>query len=86
MALTELTVSIGSYYYDSIQKEAKRQHKTEQQILEEVIKLYAREKKKEFLLSEYKKMANDKGYLEESRELAEWGMDYYLIDIDNAYK
>ncbi len=82
----KLMTNIKPDYYAFIEREAKKQSKTKRAILEEAIKIYMREIKKEKMIAAYKKMAEDKGYLEEQKEMAEWGMDYFLIDIDNADK
>lgn len=86
MAPVKLMTNILPAYYAFIEAEAKREKKTKRQVIEEAIQFYMREKKRQHLRKAYEAMANDEEYLKEQVEIAEWGMQYYLTDIDNAYK
>lgn len=86
MALAKLMTNLMPQYYDFLKKEAKRRGKTMREILEEAIRLYKREKKKEEIRKGYDGMENDKEYLEEMRAMAEMGMEYYLKDLEKAEK
>ncbi len=84
MATAKLMTNLLPAYYSFLQKEQKDSGKTKREIIEEALALYMRAKKKREIENAYKAMAEDKEYLEEMREMAEMGMEYYLIDIDNA--
>jgi CRISPR/Cas system-associated protein Csm6 len=85
-ATAKLMTNILPQYYVFLEEESERAKKTKREIIEEALALYKREEKKKEIINAYKKMADDKEYLEEMHEMAEMGMEYFLTDIDNANK
>lgn len=86
MAPVKLMTNILPAYYSFIEQVAKSENKTKREVIEEAMEFYIREKKRQKIRQAYKAMENDEEYLKEQVETAEWGMAYYLQDIDNAYK
>ncbi len=82
MASMKLMTNILPSYYSFIDKEAKRQHRTKRDIIEEAIGMYMRQRKKEEIVKSYEAMSKDSEYLDEMTRLAEEGMEYFLTDID----
>lgn len=82
MASAQLMTNILPSYYQFLEKESKRSHKTKREIIESALKLYIKEKKKESIEKAYQAMAEDEEYLSEMNETAELGISYFLIDID----
>ena len=84
--VAKLMTNIRPSYYAFLEKEVKRSHKTKRQLIEEALDLYMRELKRQAIIEAYKGMEHDEEYKKESVEMAEWGMRYFLKDIDNANK
>jgi hypothetical protein len=84
-----IMTNIGNSYYVFIHKTAEKEGKTKRSILEEALTLYMQQKEKKAYRKEmeegYKKLGEDKEYLEEMRKTAEIGMDAYWETIkDNG--
>jgi hypothetical protein len=86
MANAKLMTNILPRYYDFIDRVSRQQGKTKREIIEAALALYMRELRKQKISQAYDAMEKDKEYLNEMREMAELGMEYYLTDIDNANK
>ena len=68
MSYTKLMTNIFTPYYSFINKEAKRQNKTKRDIIEDAIKSYMHERKKEQIKKSYKAMSEDTEYLNETKD------------------
>ncbi|MFH0820287.1 MAG: hypothetical protein V1908_00785 [Candidatus Peregrinibacteria bacterium] len=86
MPTAKLMTNIRPSYYAFLEREVERSHKTKRQLIKEALDLYMRELKRQAIIEGYKGMEHDEEYKKEMRETAEWGMQYFLTDIDNANK
>ena len=82
--MVKFMTTLMPQYYTFLKDESKLREKSMREIIEEAIVLYKREKRRKMIARQYEGMENDKEYLDEMVEMAEWGMAHYLEDIDKA--